>query len=110
MGSNSNPDSGNYEDPLAGPTWTWFIAGSVACLAIAIGVAALLYDMQEDLANEFEATSEVAALEDYREEQHARLNDPARRELRADHPDEPALVIPIEDAMRLIVEEAASGS
>ena len=97
----------DQEDPDAGSTWTWFIAGSVIFAAIAIGVAALYYDMSARLVDEVRTSAPISGVERLDQEQQARLTAPARRELRADSPDG-AIVIPVADAARLMLEEAGS--
>lgn len=95
-----------HEDPDAGTTWTAFLAGSVICVAIAIGVAALYYDMTDKRLGEVQVAVPVEAVELLKAEQRERLNGSARRELRSDTPDG-AIVIPIDAAMDLMLEDVA---
>jgi hypothetical protein len=97
----------DQEDPDAGSTWTWFIAGSVIFAALAIGVAALYYDMSARHVDEIRTSAPISTVERLDQEQEARLTSPARRERRADSPDG-AIVIPVADAARLMLEEAGS--
>lgn len=97
----------DQEDPDAGSTWTWFIAGSVIFAALAIGVAALYYDMSARHVDEIRTSAPISGVERLDQEQQARLSAPARREYRADSP-EGAIVIPVDDAMRLVLEESGS--
>jgi len=96
----------DQEDPDAGSTWTWFLAGSVIVIALAIGVAALYYDMVDRRVGEIQVVAPVSDVEILKAGQQERLTGPARRELRADSP-EGAIVIPIEAAMELTLEEQA---
>ena len=98
----------DMEDPLAAPTWVVGIVGGVIFVACVLGVAGLLYDL-------LDARQQTVVLDATRgrpvdrlnEAQLARLDEPARRELRIDSPDASgSIVIPIEDAMRIVIEEA----
>ena len=97
----------DQEDPDADSTWTWFIAGSVIFAAIGIGVAALYYDMSARYVDEVRISAPISGVERLDQEQQTRLTAPARRELRADSP-EGAVVIPVADAARLMLEDAGS--
>lgn len=98
-------NSGDHEDPVAGPTWTVSIVGAVLFVASVLGVAALYYDVlaEEEVVKVYEpAEAEIAELQ---KQQLARLEGPIRNEIRLGA-EGGALVIPIEQAMELIVEEA----
>ncbi len=95
----------DHEDPLAGPTWTIGIVGMVLLAVTVLAVAAVFYDV--DIA-EREIKIEIAptsAFEQLAAEQRLRLAG-MRRERRADG--EEAVVIPIDLAMELIVQEAGA--
>lgn len=94
----------DQEDPDAGSTWTWFLAGGVIFVAIAIAVAALYYDMTDRRIQSVQVATEVSDVEALRAGQRERLTGDARRELRQDTP-EGAIVIPIDAAMDLTLED-----
>ena len=93
----------DHEDPLAGPTWTIGIVGIVLLAVTVLAVSAVYYDID---AAEREAKIEIAQTSDFERlaaEQRVRLTG-MRRERRADGED--AVVIPIDLAMELVVQEA----
>ncbi len=96
------------EDPDAGSTWTWFLAGSVIFVALVIGVAALYYDMASKRIDEVQTSVPLSSVERLDAEQQARLEG-FRQELRADSP-EGAIVIPVERAMELVIEDLNDGA
>jgi|GEM_PF-3056382 len=91
------------EDPDPGSTWTWFLAGSVIFVALVIGVAALYYDMAAKRIDEVQTATPLTEVEQLDAEQRARLEG-YRQELRADSP-EGAIVIPVDRAMELVLED-----
>ncbi|MBT8486961.1 MAG: hypothetical protein HKO59_13640 [Phycisphaerales bacterium] len=101
---------GDHEDPLAGPTWTVGIVGAVMLAVSVLGTAALYYDMRTQEEEEkvlSQPVLERAVLDD---EQGARLDGPYRIERRPENVDgDPSVVIPIEDAMAIVVREANAG-
>lgn len=97
-----------HEDPLSTPTWVVGIVGGVIFVACVLGVSGLLYDLLGERQDEvvLQAT-QGRPVDQLHEAQMARLEGPARRELRTDSADgSPSIVIPIDEAMRVIVEEA----
>ena len=103
---------GDHEDPLPGPTWTVGIVGGVALAVSLLGVSALLYDMMGEERQVKILDAEVpTAVEVLHAQQLQRLQGPPRLELRPGNLEgEASLVIPIEDAMRLVVQEAQGQS
>ena len=94
---------GDHEDPLAGPTWTIALILVVLMAVSLLGVAALYYD-----AVDAERAVKVLDLPVYdvelaRVTQEARLQGPVRLERRIEGED--SLVIPLDQAMDLVVEE-----
>jgi hypothetical protein len=107
-----NPN--DHEDPVAGPTWTVSIVGAVLFVVSVLGVAALYYNVvsEEEVAKRYEdppadetRQKPLTDLQQLDREQLARLDGPVRIERRVEVP-EGALVIPIDQAMELIIEEA----
>ena len=98
---------GDHEDPLAGPTWLIMIGGAVVFVVVLLVVAAVAYRVmtgRQDAAALAQAPRDLAAL---KEQQRRRLTDPPRFEKRIDSPEDGnSLVIPIEQAMELMVQEA----
>lgn len=95
---------GDHEDPLAGPTWTLGIIG-IAMLAVSVlGVAAIFYDRSRVEDDVKVLAKPTVQLEDLRNQQLARLGGEVRIEKRS--ADEESLVIPLEQAMTLVVEDA----
>lgn len=110
MSDSYEHNPGDHEDPLAGPTWVVGIAGFALVAVCALGVAALMYGVFDREVEIKVDDQPVIAREIVRAEQHARLEGPPRREIRTENPDgEESLVIPIEEAMSIVVAEAAGG-
>ncbi|MBX3374013.1 MAG: hypothetical protein KF817_09265 [Phycisphaeraceae bacterium] len=108
MSDHSEHNPSDHEDPLAGPTWTVGIAGILLLAALVLGGTALTYQVRGREQARVQVAPAVAAVEALRAEQRGRLAGPARRELRDDSESgEPALVIPIDAAIDLVVRDAA---
>lgn len=98
----------DHEDPLSAPTWVVGIVGGVIFVACVLGVSGLLYDLLGVRRGEvvLDAT-QGKPVDRLTEAQLARLEGPARRELRPDSPEgDASIVIPIEDAMQLLIEDS----
>ena len=101
----------DYEDPKAGPTWTIGLA-SIAILAVSVLVVTTLTYRELDGEEQTKVldqrvNSGPEVLEALKAEQQARLAAAAHRELRVENPEgEESLVIPIDQAMDLLLEEA----
>ena len=65
----SQPKGPATEDPLAAPTWAYFIGGSAIFVATCIAVAALLYHVQSRHVDEVVTSQPVLAVESMRAEQ-----------------------------------------
>ncbi|MFK7960450.1 MAG: hypothetical protein AB8G96_07985 [Phycisphaerales bacterium] len=98
-----------FEDPMPGPMWTWGIAGSLVCIALAIAVASLLYEMVDRRDSEAFYSQPIEVVEAMKEAQNARLHGEVRQERRDDMGEGTALVIPIDMAIDAMVEEYAGG-
>jgi hypothetical protein len=94
---------GDHEDPLAGPTWTVGIAGSALLAVSVLVVAAIFYDARTTELEVKVLDQPTIDLDALRMAQAERLAGPIRIERRS--ADEESLVIPIDRAMDLIVEE-----
>jgi hypothetical protein len=102
---------GDHEDPLTGPTWIIGFLGAVLLAVIMLGLTALVYTElhQEDQVKLVDKESKE--LEDLRTKQWAQLHvatprwvtDPAVDET---PPPVKRLVIPLEQAMEIVVKEA----
>jgi hypothetical protein len=102
----------DHEDPLPGPTWTVLITGCALLAVVVLGVTSVYWgvrDLEFDTKVAQETINESSPeLVEYRVAQLARLDGSARRELRLENPEgEESLVIPLEDAMGLLLREAA---
>lgn len=101
---------GDYEDPLAAPTWVIGIAGTAILIALILGVTALAYAMRSSEAQRISVRQPVVQLENLRAAQQSRLEAGPHRELRNDSPEgEASIVIPLSQAMQLTAEEFRAG-
>ena len=102
---------GDHEDPLPGPTWMVGLLGTVLLTVIMLGLTALYYNAehQEDTIKVIQR--DPAELENLRAVQFARLTGEPRLEERIAENFQVVeeIVIPIDEAMRLVVEEAGRG-
>ena len=96
-------DSQDHEDPVAGPTWTISLIGIALLAASVLGVTALFYDVVDQERETKVLDLPVHDLEVMRREQSARLEGPVRIERRI--AEEDSLVIPLDQAMELVVEQ-----
>jgi hypothetical protein len=97
-----NPN--DHEDPLAGPTWTIGIIGVILLAVSLLGLTALFYDRTDVELDVKVLEVPSAALDEMRATQNARLAG-VRLEKRV--AEEESIVIPIERAMEIIVQENA---
>jgi len=105
-----NSLAGDYEDPLAAPTWLIGIVGTGILIALILGVTALAYAVRYSEAQRISVQQPHVELERLRASQHARLEAGPHRELRADTPDgESSIVIPLSEAMRLVRDDFRQG-
>jgi hypothetical protein len=97
---------GDHEDPVTGPTWLIGVIGVVLMIVIVLGLTALYYNAQAQVTHDRVMTAEIRELREHRERQHAQLAGPPRWETREFVGEETDVyVIPIDDAMKLVVEE-----
>lgn len=97
---------GDHEDPVPGPTWLLGAIGTVLLLVILFGLIALFYNAYNDAREAKVMTRKPWNLEQYQMEQQRKLTGPPRTEVRFFAGDDRELfIIPIDDAMRLVVEE-----
>lgn len=102
---------GDHEDPLTGPSWYVGIVGVLILVAMLLGLTALYYNMVTEEEVEKVINSGREELEDLRREQSLYLTGPARWEERlVDGEVVIALIIPIEEAMELVVRDAEGTS
>jgi len=102
--------AGDYEDPLAAPTWLIGIVGIAILIALILGVTALAYAVRYSEAQRINVQQPVVELENLRAAQKARLEAGPHRELRMDSRDgEPSIVIPLSEAIQLVTEEYRGG-
>lgn len=100
--------AGDTEDPVTAPTWSIGIAGVLVFIFCVLIVAALYYKMDRDqLARTFDAPP-IVKVEQARADQLQRLNGQMRVEMRPDNEGEPALVIPVDQAIDRYLAEAGT--
>ena len=106
-----NPDPRDHEDPLTGPSLYVGLVGGLILVVMLLGLTALYYNektSETQSSKKFVATI-PAELEKLRADQKKRLTSPAHREVRDEAGEQiTALVIPIEDAMQLVLEELSA--
>jgi hypothetical protein len=103
-------NQGDHEDPLSGPTWTVGVVGVILLVVICLGTAAIFYSVFAAELDRKVINQPHLEYEQNRAENLERLDGPPRYELRPDLPEgEKALVIPIEQAMSAMAQEAQSG-
>ena len=102
---------GDHEDPLTGPTWIIGFLGAVLLAVIMLGLTALVYNAQhkETLIKIIERDPQE--LENLRAEQTARITgDPRWVEVFEGEKVVQHLVIPIDQAMQLVVNEGGAST
>jgi hypothetical protein len=106
MSEHHEHNPGDHEDPLAGPTWLLGVIGIVLMIVIVLGLTALYYNAQAQFVEDRVKTAEIRELTEHLERQRARLEGPPREETRVIAEEEHTFyVIPIEQAMELVVQE-----
>ena len=102
---------GDHEDPLTGPSWFVGLVGGLILVATLLGLTALYYNMVTEEEVEKVINTGREELENLRREQSMHLVGPARREERLVNGEVViALVIPIDQAMELVVRDAEGTS
>ena len=109
MNDSLEHNPGDHEDPLAGPTWAVSFVSIGLFVAIVLGVTALAYTMRDAEIRTAVIDQPNAQVEGLKAAQNARLTAPPHRELRAENGGDPAIVIPIDEAMRRIAQEHGQG-
>ena len=100
----------DHDDPVAGPTWLIGFLGTILLVAIMLGTTALYYNVKAGKVDEQVVRPERAEVAKLHRAQEAMLTGPPRWVQREDQGEMvTALVIPIEDAMDLVVAEANAG-
>lgn len=104
---------GDHEDPLAGPTWIVAFLGAVLLAVIMLGLTALMYNAVADEEKVKVVERDPEELQTLRQQQLAQITGKPRWvEERVVVPGSEqeqvmqALMIPIDDAMALVVKEA----
>ena len=98
---------GDSEDPKAAPTWLISISGTLIFVAIVLVVTAATYDLYSDEYEIKYVDQPSIAVDALDAKQWDRLTSPPHIEIRPENPDNtPCIVIPIDEAMQLIVQEA----
>lgn len=107
---------GDHDDPLTGPTWIIAFLGAVLLAVIMLGLTALYYNAKREEDTVKIITRDPQELLDLRQSQQARLTGEPRWEeelVKVEGQEKeqivPRLVIPIDQAMELMVKESASG-
>lgn len=98
---------GDHEDPLTGPTWIIGFLGSVLLAVIVLGLTALVYNAQHEETQIKIIQRDPQELENLRAAQTARITgEPRWVEVLEGEKVVQHLVIPIDQAMQLVVNEA----
>lgn len=107
---------GDHEDPLTGPTWIIGFLGAVLLAVIMLGLTALTYNAQREEEEIKVIQRDADELESLRNAQLARLTAAPRYveqwvrvEGQQEEQIQRALVIPIDRAMELVVQESQRG-
>ncbi len=96
----------DHEDPRTGPSWYVGLVGGLLFVVALLSLTALWYNELREETQEKVIAESQADLERLRAGQEKRLTRPAHREVRDEAGEQiTALVIPIEDAMQLVVKE-----
>ena len=104
-----NPE--DHDDPVAGTTWLIGLLGAILLVVTIMGVTALYYNAKGQKFNDQFVNVERLEVRKLRHEQEALLIGPSRWVERDEQGETvEALIIPIERAMELVVEEAKAGS
>ncbi|MHC4416164.1 MAG: hypothetical protein ACYS0G_12860 [Planctomycetota bacterium] len=104
-----NPE--DHDDPVATPTWLVGLFGAVALVVIILGLTALYYNAKAEAFREQVLSRDRLDVLELRRQQEALLGGPPRWVERDEQGETvEALVIPIERAMALVVEEANPGA
>jgi hypothetical protein len=106
---------GDHEDPLTGPTWIIGFIGAVLLVVIMLGLTALYYNASYEEELEKVIQRDPQELENLRTAQLARITASPRyveQQIVIEGQDpktDRSLVIPIDRAMELVVQEANRG-
>lgn len=105
---------GDHEDPLPGPTWIVAFLGIVLLSVIMLGLTALYYNAQKEENTRKIVVRDPMELEHLRTQQQAQLTrgpEWVEEKVKVEGQDKeqvvPALVIPVDQAMDLVVKEYA---
>ena len=105
---------GDHEDPLPGPTWIVAFLGIVLLSVIMLGLTALYYNAQTTETTRKVVVRDPMELENLRAQQKAQLTrgpEWVEEKVKVEGQDKeqvvPALVIPIDQAMDIVVREYA---
>jgi hypothetical protein len=105
---------GDHEDPLPGPTWIVAFLGIVLLSVIMLGLTALYYNAQSNEQTRKVVVHDPMELQNLREQQQAQLHrgpEWVEEKVKLEGHDKeqvvPALVIPIDQAMDIVVKEYA---
>jgi hypothetical protein len=105
---------GDHEDPLSGPTWIVGFLGAVLLTVIILGITAVFYNAQQHEEVRKVVNRDPEELQKLRSAQVAQLHEPPRlmevmeKNDKGDEKLVEALVIPIDQAMKAVVNEAKS--
>ncbi|MHC4080189.1 MAG: hypothetical protein ACYS15_13410 [Planctomycetota bacterium] len=100
-----NPD--DHDDPTAGFTWLMGLVGALLLVVIILGLTALYFNVKAEMFQRQVVSAERLELQALRREQEALLAGPPRfieREQQGETVT--AYIIPIEQAMEIVVREA----
>lgn len=108
---------GDHEDPLTGPTWILGFLGAVLLTVIALGLTALFYNAQAQEERRKLIERDPMELQNLQAEQLAQITGSPRwveEMVQVEGQTEPtpvrSLMIPIDQAMELVVNEAQAAN
>jgi hypothetical protein len=107
---------GDHEDPLTGPTWIVGFLGAVLLTVITLGLTALFYNAQSQEEQHKVVSRDPMELQNLQAVQHEQISGEPRwvvQDVRVEGSEQPqrvrTLVIPIEQAKQLVVNEQSRG-
>jgi hypothetical protein len=104
------PNPPDRADPTPGLTWLLGLVGTLLLVVIVLGLTALYYNVKAEVFQRQVVSAQRVELEALRREQEALLAGPPRYVEREQQGETVrAYIIPIEQAMEIVVREAAGG-
>ena len=102
---------GDHEDPLAGPTWLIGVLSMILLSVIVLGVTAMYRHARTERDTERQVLQPAERLALLKQQQLAQLQtEPQRQEFKVGEETVTRIIIPVEDAIDLVIEEYATGN